>query len=88
MLATATCARCEPTSSRRATCSRGRTRRTDRAAAGPGARRPPSTRTSRLQQNDELGATLKTASKFGVLMDNRKSQRVLTLKLADQDAPT
>ena len=44
---------------------------------------------ARLQQvNDELGATLKTGSKFGVLMENRKflKERVLTLKLADQDA--
>ena len=44
---------------------------------------------AKLQQVDqELGATLKTASKFGVLMENRKflRERVLTLKLADQDA--
>jgi signal transduction histidine kinase/CheY-like chemotaxis protein len=44
---------------------------------------------SRLQQvNRELGETLKTASKFSVLMENRKflKERVLTLKLADQDA--
>jgi signal transduction histidine kinase/DNA-binding response OmpR family regulator len=44
---------------------------------------------SRLQQvNQELGETLKTASKFSVLMENRKflKERVLTLKLADQDA--
>jgi signal transduction histidine kinase/DNA-binding response OmpR family regulator len=44
---------------------------------------------ARLQQIDqELGATLKTASKFGVLMENRRflRERVLTLKLADQDA--
>ena len=44
---------------------------------------------ARLQQvNDELGATLGTASKFGVLMENRKflKERVLTLKLADQEA--
>jgi signal transduction histidine kinase/CheY-like chemotaxis protein len=44
---------------------------------------------ARLQQvNDELGATLKTGSRFGVLMENRKflKERVLTLKLADQDA--
>ena len=43
----------------------------------------------RLQQADnELGETLKTASRFGVLMENRKflKERVLTLKLADQDA--
>ena len=43
----------------------------------------------RLQQvNNELGATLKTESKFGVLMENRKylKERVLTLKLAEQDA--
>ena len=44
---------------------------------------------SRLQQvNRELGETLKTASKFDVLMENRKflKERVLTVKLADQDA--
>ena len=44
---------------------------------------------SRLQQvNQELGETLKTASRFSVLMENRKflKERVLTLKPADQDA--
>ena len=44
---------------------------------------------SRLQQvNQELGETLKTASKFSVVMENRKflKERVLTVKLADQDA--
>ena len=44
---------------------------------------------SRLQQvNGELGETLKTASRFNVLMENRKflKERVLTLKPADQDA--
>jgi sigma-B regulation protein RsbU (phosphoserine phosphatase) len=42
-----------------------------------------------LQQvNQELGETLKTASKFSVVMENRKflKERVLTVKLADQDA--
>ena len=44
---------------------------------------------SRLQQvNQELGETLKTASRFSVLVENRKflKERVLTLKPADQDA--
>ena len=44
---------------------------------------------SRLQQvNQELGETLATASKFNVLMENRKflKERVLTVKPADQDA--
>jgi hypothetical protein len=44
---------------------------------------------ARLQQvNQELGETLKTASKFSVVMENRKflKERVLTVKPADQDA--
>ena len=44
---------------------------------------------SQLQQvNEALGETLQTASKFSVLMENRKllKERVLTLKPADQDA--